>query len=519
MNTYLAVYFGSAAVALLLTPMVICFAKLIHCVDKPNCRKVHASAIPRIGGVAIVLAMMLATIPIIALDNKIGQMFRELNEPLTGLFLGAMVIFLAGLVDDVRELGPWQKLGFQLIAAIIVCSAGVRITEIGITDNYTLHFGWISWPITFLWIIGITNAVNLIDGLDGLAAGVCAITCGVIAAFAIYNNQPVMAVIMLAMLGSLSGFLVFNFNPAKIFMGDSGSLFLGFVLSCASVISTQKTTTIVGLAIPILALGIPIFDTFFSMLRRILERRSLFAPDRSHIHHRLLDKGFKHSHAVILMYIVTLICAGIGLSMMVIRGKNSILLFAGASVLLIIVFRAVGAVRLFDSIAILKQNFKIARQTSEEKRHFENVQLYLKRAKTFDEWWSGICKAASELDFLWLSIDIPHRNGTIETLVWRPEKLKCASTSVVNLNVPVSHRRVGPKLEMEIGVRVNGSLESAGRRASLFIRLIDEYSLARLPSNPAETQDSIKIIHLGLQKRSCTPKYPLSDKSVTARPS
>ena len=480
MLTYLAVYLGAMSLALLVTPLIIHFAHRMNCLDIPCVRKVHASAVPRVGGIAIVFASLTMTITIFALHNKIGNAFRLGEEPIVALLIASLLIFFTGLVDDLCELRARQKLIFQILAAVIICASGARITEIGLTENYIIRFGWMSWPITILWIVGITNAVNLIDGLDGLAAGLSAITCAVIAAFAIYTNQPIIAVLMLALLGSLTGFLFFNFNPAKIFMGDCGSLFLGFVLASSSVICVNKTTTIVGLAMPMLALGVPIFDTFFSMLRRLLERRSLFAPDKSHIHHRLLEKGLKHHQAVILIYIITLVVAGMGMFMLVMKGKESIIMFASASFLLVLVFRAVGAVRLIDSVETLANNFAIAQQTNQEKRKFENVQLFFMKAESFSDWWNAVCDAGKELDFLWLSMNTHKRDGTIEALVWRPAKTKPNTTGIVHVTLPVAHRREGTQLKIEIGIRINGSLESAGRRAALFARLIDEFSLKKL---------------------------------------
>ncbi|MHC4539472.1 MAG: MraY family glycosyltransferase, partial [Planctomycetota bacterium] len=252
------------------------------------------------------MALFLSTIPLIVcvlfLSNTIGDAYRKLVPELIVMLSAASSVFVVGLIDDLKTKGLSARTKFfgQLIAAIAICSVGVRIRSIAVADWLTLDIGWFSWPLTLLWIVGITNAVNLSDGLDGLAAGISAVACGAIAVFAIYSHNVVMAVLMLALLGSLTGFLFFNFNPARIFMGDCGSMFLGFTLASSSVLCSMKSPVLVGLALPVLALGVPIFDTLFSMLRRFLERRSIFAPDRSHFHHKLIDLGLTQRHVVLI---------------------------------------------------------------------------------------------------------------------------------------------------------------------------------------------------------------------------
>ena len=282
MKTYLTVYLGSLVLAVLITPIVIFVARHIKAFDRPGVRTVHTKPIPRIGGVAIFLSAMCLIVSVLFLDNRIGEAFRRVELQLSTLLLAGTCIFLVGLVDDLRGLPAKVKLVTEVIAAGMLCYVGVEISALEITDGYKLHFGWLACPVTILWIVGITNAVNLSDGLDGLAAGVSAVACAAIAVFAVHSQNLIMAVFMLALLGGLTGFLFYNFNPAKIFMGDCGSLFVGFTIASASVMCLTKSCALVGLALPVLALGIPILDTFFAILRRFLERRSLFSPDRRH---------------------------------------------------------------------------------------------------------------------------------------------------------------------------------------------------------------------------------------------
>lgn len=480
MKTYLSVYFGSTMLAIVTTPIVIRVAKWFNIVDPPDIRKVHSKPVPRIGGVAIFASMIGLVIPVLFLPGAIGDTLRLLQPKVTVVLCAAGLVFFVGLVDDVRGLRVRIKLLFQVVAAMVVCSANIRIESIVVTNRWTLEFGWLSWPVTLLWIVGITNAVNLSDGLDGLAAGISAITCGVLAILAVHSGDTVMAVVMLALLGSLTGFLLFNFDPARVFMGDSGSLFLGFTIASASVLCATKIQTVVGLALPILALGIPIFDTLFSMLRRFLERRSLFAPDRSHFHHRLLALGFKQRHAVIMAYVVTLLVTGLGMLMLLTRNIQTVVIFVCVLALLLLAFRIVGSVRLSETMAALKQKYATFNQKKQEIENFENIELYFRQARIFEQWWQAVCFAADKMGFVRGLLPIMRRDKSRHVLVWEKSGLDIRPDEIVKMTVPVRDRRAGSQLCLEVQVQANGSLEGAGRRLMLFSRLIDEYGLAKL---------------------------------------
>ncbi|MBN1764082.1 MAG: undecaprenyl/decaprenyl-phosphate alpha-N-acetylglucosaminyl 1-phosphate transferase [Sedimentisphaerales bacterium] len=490
MKTYLFVYLGSLALAAMFTPIVILIARTLNIYDDINVRKIHGRAVPRIGGVSIVLAMLGLTLPVLMINNEIGHAFRTIQDKVLVLLAGSVFIFLIGLLDDVRRVPVRMKLLAQTTAALAVCAFGLRIEFIALADWFILDLGWFSWPFTVLWIVGITNAVNLIDGLDGLAAGICAIACAVIAVFSIYTGQMVMAVLMLALLGSLTGFLFFNFNPARVFMGDCGSLFLGFMLAASSVLSTTKSFTLVGLALPALALGIPIFDTLFSMLRRFLERRSIFSADRSHIHHKLLDMGLHQRHVVLLIYLLTLLVTGVGMFMMATRNLGTLLIFGGALALLVLVFRLFGAVGLRDTLAALQRRRNIDQQAKDHRRDFERAQLQLRHADNFDRWWKGVQKAAEKMDFAWIILPLQTRDGTRKTLLWRRKGPVPPDEKLLEITLPLRQRRSEEILRMILAIQVNGSLESAGNRVALFSRLIDEHGLEDLP--PIEPE----ILHL-----------------------
>lgn len=478
MATYLCVYLGAAVLALLATPVVIRLARRFGAVAQPGVRTVHKRPIPRVGGVAIFCAAVAAIVAVLFLDNAIGVQFRQARLKLLTLLCSATFIFLIGLIDDLRGLPARLKFAAELAAAVALCVAGVRIADIHLTGSFVLPLGYGGYLLTVLWVVGLTNAVNLSDGLDGLAAGVSAVACAAIAVFAIHSGQVIMAVFMLALVGSLSGFLVFNFNPAKVFMGDCGSLFLGFIIAASSVMCVAKSTALVGLALPALALGIPIFDTLFSMLRRFLERRSLFAPDRSHFHHRLLGLGLSQRHAVMAIYLITLITAGLGLLMMVRDDFGALIVFACLLLLLVLVFRLVGAVRLRQTLRRLKGKYTMAQCRRQERQIFESLQLQFRQVRDTDQWWRTICEAARRMDFAYLALKTSYADGRIDEEIWRATETKPGMSRVVTMTVPLQRSRPGTTQQFEIAIWANGSLEDASHRATLFGRLIDESELA-----------------------------------------
>ena len=482
MKTYLFTTCLSFLFALAATPLTLLFAHRYGIVDTPNARSAHKYGIAHVGGIAIFVSVLLVVFPVLFLNNVIGDAFRGIQTKFFAVIFASSLMFVVGLADDLGTVRARYKLFAQLAASIIVCSFGIRIEAISVQGLFTINFGIYSWPLTILWLVGVTNAVNLIDGLDGLAAGICAIVCGFLAILAVHFGNSVMAILMLAMLGSLVGFLFFNFNPARIFMGDCGSLFLGFMIASSSVLTNTKSSALVGLALPVLALGIPIFDTLFTMLRRFIQRRSMFAPDKSHFHHMLLGHGLNHAHVAVVAYVVTIIVAGMGLFLMVTHSFASIIVFGCSLLLLVLVFRIVGSVRLRDTLAGIRSKHTISGQAKEETRSFEDAQLHFRNARTFDDWWNSVCLAAEKLDFSSVNTLLTNRDSTFKLIQWCSSGNTPASREMLKVDVPVRDRRAGPALNLKIEVFRDGSLESAGRKVALFIRLVDEKSLAALPA-------------------------------------
>jgi UDP-GlcNAc:undecaprenyl-phosphate GlcNAc-1-phosphate transferase len=487
MDTYFCVYFGATYLALIATPLVIWLARRVGAVDRPGVRSVHTRPIPRIGGVALYLSATCVILALLFLDHASSGRFREMRLQVATLLGSATGIFLLGLLDDLRGLQARYKFVAELLGAGVLCLVGVRISSIGLGGS-GISLGWLGCPLTILWIVGVTNAVNMSDGLDGLAAGVAAIACAAIAVFALHSstlhtgaardNDVMMALFSLTLLGSLSGFLFFNFNPAKVFMGDCGSLFLGFTIASISVMCVSKSAALVGLALPALALGIPIFDTLFSMLRRFLERRSLFAPDRSHLHHRMLGLGLTQRRAVIVIYTVTLLAAGLGLCMMVSDRLLALVMFAVALGLIMLLFHVVGVFGLHDTLARLQQKYRSSSRAHEEQRIFEALQLRLRHVHGGSAWWLALCEAAQRMDFAWVSLKTTHSDGRTETEVWRGPNDSSASLSrLITMTIPFQNGDPDCAYELEIAIHVNGSFESAGHRGTLFGRLLDESEL------------------------------------------
>ena len=478
MKTYLFVYLGSTILAAIITPLIIFIARRIGIVDVPDARKVHFKPIPRVGGIAIFVSMMTLVIFVLFLDNTIGDKFRDIQLKVTALLSAAAFVFLIGLIDDIRAFSGKIKFLTLIIASLVICASGSRIDSISIATWFELDFGLVAWPLTILWIIGITVGVNFIDGLDGLAAGISAIACAVIAVFAFNSGQPLMAVIMLALLGSLSGFLFFNFNPAKIFMGDCGSMFLGFVLGSASVMCVAKTKTFVGLALLALALGLPIFDTFFTVLRRYLNRRRILHSDYGHVHHKLLDMGLNQRHVVIIMYVLTAIATGLGMFMMITRDAGTVAIFFCVLLLLVLLFRLIGIGQLQKIITRLKSNMAISHEGRMYIGIFEDAQLGIRKVTSFKDWWQAISTVAQKMDFLELSLTVTISDGSSRDFVWRKDSAEKDQQETVTVRIPIGKHRLALPLNIEAKISINRSLESAGQRMMLFGRLIDEYCSA-----------------------------------------
>jgi len=292
----------SLATAAALTPLIRNLSFRLKLYDAPTARKLHDRAIPRTGGVAIAIAFFIPTVGIALTEANIGKLVYENSDWMLAIFIGGILVMSIGLLDDLKGMRARWKFLLQAVVASLAFWMGFRIEAVSLPFGGVLEMGFFSYVITIIWIVGIINAVNLIDGLDGLAGGIAFFVLVFNFMVAVSNNSFLMALVAAALAGAVLGFLFYNFNPASIFMGDSGSMFIGYVLALAAINSGQKSSTTVALLTPIVAMGVPIMDTLFSMVRRFLERQPLFAPDRGHIHHRLLAMGLNHKRSVLVLY-------------------------------------------------------------------------------------------------------------------------------------------------------------------------------------------------------------------------
>ena len=345
MPDYVVTFLLAIAATVALTPVVIYIAGKTGALDAPDARKVHNKPIPRIGGLAIYAGFLLAMIYYMGAGNVAAESAHEL----VGLLLGGSFIVLLGLVDDYKNLPAKVKLLGQIICAcILVLGFDVRIDFI--TDPFGDYFylEYFAIPATIIWIVGLTNTVNLIDGLDGLAAGVSMIAALTICLVALEQNAIFIAVLTAALAGSAMGFLFYNFNPARIFMGDTGSMFLGYILAGISVIGAVKSAATIALIVPILALGLPILDTTFAIVRRYRGGVPIFKPDKGHLHHRLLNLGFTQRQAVLLMYVISAVLGLSAVALTEVSGGLSILIIFAVVFAVVYGARKLGILRLTE---------------------------------------------------------------------------------------------------------------------------------------------------------------------------
>lgn len=281
------------------TPVVKSLAVRVGAMDVPkDNRRMHSMPIPRLGGLAIFFGFFLGVL-----------LFAEINEQVRGVLLGAVIIVIIGIIDDIHPLRAWIKLLGQIAAALVAVFHGVVVTTLSnpnlFSNELYLNLGVFAIPITVIWIVGITNSVNLIDGLDGLAVGVSTISSLTMLIISLLVSDGNVAVILAALCGGCLGFIPYNKNPAKIFMGDTGALLLGYILATMSVMGLFKMYAIVSFAVPFLILGLPLFDTLFAIIRRVFSGRSPMSPDRGHFHHRLIDMGLNQKQAVAILYTIS----------------------------------------------------------------------------------------------------------------------------------------------------------------------------------------------------------------------
>ena len=362
MTTYLTSFIVSFVFVCLVTPILIKIGLKFGFVDQVNQRKIHRGAIPRIGGIGISLGTLL---PIFLLYFFFTTGV-EIKTPSNMLlyFGGGLAISLLGLFDDIKGINAKVKMLFQIVIAFVATQHGALIESLPMPWG-RLELGIFGYFLTIFWIIGIINAFNLIDGMDGLSSGITLFSSLTLAMLAIANGYLPTALVALALAGAVTGFLIYNFNPARIFMGDSGSMFIGYILAILSLRNQSKAHAVVSIMVPIIAMGLPILDTTLAFMRRIMRHQSIFAADKQHIHHFILSLGFNQRKTVLILYSISIIFTI--LSMVLIFNKNidTFLIVIVFAIIVFVIIKKLGY------IEMIYGRFRVKKENSLEK-HIEN---------------------------------------------------------------------------------------------------------------------------------------------------
>ncbi len=339
MRTQVVAFFLALGVSALLTPMVLRLARRFGLFDVPDGeRKIHTGEIPRLGGIAIAAGFLAPLLGLLFHTNAYADVLRGDELRLSAFFVGLFAIVGLGLYDDLRGCGALPKLIVQCLVGALLWYGGVSFERMVVLDMEII-FGIWSLPLTMLWVAGLINAMNLIDGLDGLAGGVAFFASISLFVIAWFDGNIILGLFGAALAGSVMGFLFYNFAPAMIFMGDAGSMTIGYVFAVAALWSAGKRSTVMALMLPLIALGVPILDTLFAFMRRALTGRSPFKSDRGHIHHRLLDAGMSHRKAVLLLYAVCCVLTGVAVIVRVTEDPVNGLMLIGLATALAVTAR------------------------------------------------------------------------------------------------------------------------------------------------------------------------------------
>lgn len=425
--TLLLLGLGAFGLAFALTPVFRNLFRGLGWLDQPDQdRKLHLHPIPRIGGIPILVSYCASFALLFVLPLAGGEMVERVL-PLVWKFMpAALAVFATGLIDDLVGLRPWQKLVGQLVGAGLACWAGLSIGSIA---GHPVS-PWLGVPLTVLWLTACTNAFNLIDGVDGLAAGVGLFATLTTLTGALLQGHLGLAFATAPLAGALLGFLRFNFNPASIFLGDCGSLTIGFLLGCYGIIWSDMSTTFIGMTAPLMALSIPLLDTLLSVLRRVLRRQPVFAADRAHIHHKLLDRGLSPRRVVLVLYAICGIAAAFSLLGSVANGN-----FAGLIIVLFCLAAWTGIQHLgYVEFGIAGRLILPAtlRRAVDAQIRLRSLEETLSRAVTIDQCWGAICAACRDLGFARAGMRL---NRTVRDVWLRDQE---APAVCWTLRVPVS---------------------------------------------------------------------------------
>ncbi|HUU42552.1 MAG TPA: MraY family glycosyltransferase [Planctomycetota bacterium] len=424
MGEFVVIYLVAFTLSVFLVPMVRRLALRVGAIDEPDgVRKIHTHAVPRMGGVAIFIAFIVPVLGVYVLGvtgTLPGGVYAKLQENISGfmgLLVASLLVLLLGVYDDIYHVRPRAKVIVQVLAALILCYVGVRIDAIGNPfGEGKIHFPpWLAWGVTVFWVLAITNAINLIDGMDGLGPGVGLFVALTLFVISLFFTVPLVSAVTAALVGAIIGFLIFNFHPAKIFMGDSGSLFVGFLLAAMSAQGSVKR----HILIPIIALALPIMDTVMAIIRRWSRGLPMSVPDKLHVHHRLIGMGFSQREAVGVLYAISGILA---CSALVVAFSENVVAFAVAVLTIVGIF-GVG-VYLIGGREFISVPSWLAKAWRRRRRRGQAwVDIYhglakLENATTLERLWEDMKQLLTELDLDMAHVEVTGPNGVHSELRW-----------------------------------------------------------------------------------------------------
>ena len=487
MKTYFVTFLLSLGASLILTWVARELAKKFRIVDASFGRKIHSGSIPRLGGPAIAIAVFIPTYALFLWDNTIADAWRQSSMQALAILLGGLASVGLGLWDDIGFVRARVKLVVQILIASMTFFIGIRIENINLPFIGLLDMGDFSYFVTVIWIISFMNAINLIDGMDGLCGGVVFIASLAVFVIALINGSLLVALFAAAIAGSVLGFLVYNFNPASIFMGDSGSYFLGFILSVISIMGCQKTGVAVAVLAPMLAIGLPIMDTFLAIIRRARQGLPLSAPDRGHIHHRLLDRGYSDRRTVMILYSFSFFLALGGVLTVLGRNWETGLALLSVLILIVLIVRIAG-INLFKKAEV----GTAFASSKEEQIRVELIDLYARLFGTTnrDEMYRTMEDFGLKTDLLSMKLVELKDNNAVTLWEWSHPGKPGASEKLPKLTADFDVKRNGDALMVWTIVWHSESAIVSSMIKTLFSITADVLSRAFDSSQVAEGESS-----------------------------
>ncbi|MEQ8763930.1 MAG: MraY family glycosyltransferase [Planctomycetota bacterium] len=432
--------------------------------------KIQPRAVPPWGGVAVSLGLISGLVAtwLVRVSPSVGALGPR-PEMVASVAIAAMLAMILGCVDDARGLRARTKFFGQVLIATGLCAVGVRLETIDLSSEHTLELGVWSWPITILWIVGVTNALNLIDGFDGLATGIAWVASLTLCVVGFRGSDAGLMLLAAAVTGGLTAFWLFNRPPARLYLGDSGSLSLGVLIAGLAIVGVHGNPRWTSLGAPLLALAIPILDAMFSIVRRLLERRSPFSPDLGHIHHHLSERWKAPGRVLVGLLGMTGALALIGVALLWLGPVSAVWTFAFGAAAAVAFFIVTGHVKPAATVLGLVGLWRLLGERRADRKAFDAFELRLRRAETPEEWWTLVRQAGERFGFESLTIRISG-NGTGWT--WTDHNGHPAADHILRMRVALS---ADDDRDLEGELPVRGSMVSAARRFALFSRLVHRH--------------------------------------------